>query len=558
MMHPMYAVDNNGNLVLVGVGSFYEPSVKEDAFASYVDALSVPVLAPKESWFKANEVQKDDITAIRVVDSYSVTGTETESWAADEAGIGTIMCYVNGTELTISCDRARGVALNPNSERAFAGFINATELSGQNLLKMERVARATRLFMTSGFTALGDDSWNFARIYTLAYAFSNMPNLSSVNLGKSTLSMIDSVQAMCAGSALLQNFVAPQMRLDGVRVISGMFNGCEALQSINFNESTFAGTTLATNVFDCCRSLETILWPKAVFGKVTNITRMFYQCNSLKTIDLSHADFGQVTSSRGMFASINHSTALTGMQIEEIIGIETLDFSNCTDFTSMFYGCHHLTELDLSKWNVSKGQSFSHMFADMSGLKTLILDDGNGHSWNPVSAVTFNCMFNDNKAEELDISCFASAKPKSLCQMFERYTGNIIGYETLNTSETTEMAQMLMGVNMEVLDLSGYDTRKVSGTIQSGDPQSEAGFADMLTAANYLREICLGVNFDIRGDGTLTEAQAFILPTPDNEYIAGADGYWYEADGTQYDPATPPNPALLGRAVTLYAVNPAG
>ena len=557
-MHPMYVVDKYGNLVLVGVGSFYEPNVEEDAVASYIDALSVPVLAPKESWFKANEVQKDDITAIHVVDKYSVTGAETESWAADEAETGSIMCYVNGTELTISCDRAGGVALNPNSEKAFCGFTNATVFTGQDLLKMERVSRAYQLFMTSGFQELGDDSWNFARVYTMAFAFASMPNLVTVCLGRSTLSKCNSTQTMFASSEKLKNIIAHELRLDNVAVTMSMFNGCTALETINFGSSTFANVATASNMFYGCTSLKGIVWPKATFRAAADISLMFHNCVSLTGIDLSHAEFKNVTTCRGMFSGIDHSTPETGMQLTKIIGIENLDFSHCTDFMSMFYGCHHIAELDLSKWDVSKGTNFSHMFSDTSGLKKLTLDDGNGYAWDPVSAITFNAMFNDCAVETLNISCFASAKAMSLCQMFERLAGTIVGYDRLDTSETTEMAQMFMSTNMEVLDLSGYDTRKVSGSIKSGDMQSEAGFTDMLRAANYLREIRLGGNFDTRGDGTLTEAQAFVLPTPDSAYIPGADGYWYEEDGTQYDPASPPNPALLGRAVTLYAVNPAG
>ena len=552
----------------------------EITIASIIDALSVPVLAPKATWYKGNTA-KADITAIHVVNKYTATGSEVESWAADEAGVGTIMCYVNGTELTICCDRARGIALNPNSDNALSWFTNATVFTGQEFLKMERVSYAYQMCMGSAFTELGDPSWNFARIYSFAFAFCSMPNLTSIDLGKSTLASLDSAQAMFSGDAALKYFIAPELRMDNTRVTMAMFYGCSSLESIDLGESTFDGTVPASNMFNgCtslvsvgmpmatfeavtdasgmfrnCTSLENIAW-KATFAHATDISRMFHKCSALKTIDLSRANLSNVTTCNGMFASVDWSTAETGMHIEKIIGIETLNLSNCADFASMFYGCHHLTELDLSLWNVSKGTNFSHMFADMSGLTKLTLDDGKGNAWNPISAVTFNCMFNDNMTEELDISCFASAKAMSLCQMFERFAGTIVGYDKLDTSETTEMAQMFISTNMEVLDLSGYDTRKVSGSVKSGDTQSEAGFTDMLTSANYLKEIRLGVNFDTRGDGTLSEAQAFVLPTPNSAYIPGADGFWYEEDGTQYDPALPPNPAVLGRAITLYAVKP--
>lgn len=495
------------------------------------DALSVPVLAKEDEWFKRNDnqVKKDQITKIIIEDRHNNEDGEI-SWNADENDIGAIICYYSENVLYICCNRAGGLALNANSYSAFADFKNCTEIIGQALMKMDRVRRAYGLFANSGFTHLGDDSWNFRRAYNMLQAFMLCESVTSINLGMSTLRHANNVKQMFSNCVALEQVIAPKLAIENATNASMMFYKCNSLRELDMHNCTF---TLCTDMSD-----------------------MFSQCQSLTRLDATGWRLQNCTTASSMFAAISQSSPLTGMKIREIVGVGNWGMSACVDFSHMFYGCHYLTDLDLSLWDVSNGENYSHMFADTSGMETLIFDDGQGNAWNPTAANSFNAMFNDCGADTLDISCFKASKAKCLSQMFERFTGKIIGYETLNTSETTEFGQMFMGVTEEVLDLSGYDTRKASGTIQSGDTQGGAGMYDMFTSANYLREIRLGINFDIRGDGTMTTAQAFKLPTPSSEYIDGADGYWYEADGTKYEPDSPPNPAELGRAITLYAVNP--
>lgn len=74
------------------------------------------------------------------------------------------------------------------------------------------------------------------------------------------------------------------------------------------------------------------------------------------------------------------------------LSLETLDLSGWDvskgeTFSDMFYGCKNLKELDITNWDVSNGTNFEHMFYD---CKLLNMDIS---KWNTKSAHTFYGMF---------------------------------------------------------------------------------------------------------------------------------------------------------------------
>lgn len=501
----------------------------EEESKDLCDGLSVPVLKAKQSWYQGSTL-REEIENIVITDNYTETGTEAESWIADDEDSGDITCYVDGTTLIIASNRTGGLAMNANSEFAFAGFTGAVTMTGQELLRVDRVHRGYGLFKNGGFKALGADSWNFRRAYNLIQAFMGCAAMVTANLGQSTLRNVNSLREMFRECTALVEVISPRLAVEDCISTRQMFYDCPYLESVDTGRCTFE--------------------------KCTDMNNMFRGCHSLPYIDCSSWRLRSCVEGQNMFSSLTKSVYLTGMQITEIKGVENFNMGQCTDMSHMFYGCQRLKRLDLSTWDVRKVTDFSHIFADTTAMQELILNDGMGNAWQPESAVSFNAMFNDCGAAVLDVSSFSCAKAMCLSQMFERARGEIVGYELLDTSEATEMVEMFSGTKMEIMDFSGYDTGKVTSTVQSGDVQSLPGMGAFLLDAKYLRRITLGAKFSTVGDGTLTAEQQFTLPVPSADYIEGADGYWYEADGTRYAPDAPPNPAVMSRAVTLHAVDP--
>ena len=116
-------------------------------------------------------------------------------------------------------------------------------------------------------------------------------------------------------------------------------------------------------------------------------------------------------------------------------------------------------------------------------------------------------------------------------QMFEGmpYLTEIKGLETWNTSNAICFAQMFSGCpKLEKLDLSGFDTRKAKadGTYTSQNGSKASCTESMLAGLKSIKEIKLGENFTMSGNGTASANKIGVLPTP-------ASGYWYNAETGQ-------------------------
>ena len=78
------------------------------------------------------------------------------------------------------------------------------------------------------------------------------------------------------------------------------------------------------------------------------------------------------------------------MNLNILINFQNLDTSDCTDFSSMFYGCKSLQNIkELQNWNVSNCTDFSYMFAYCESLQNI----NELETWNVSNGINFSCMF---------------------------------------------------------------------------------------------------------------------------------------------------------------------
>ena len=106
------------------------------------------------------------------------------------------------------------------------------------------------------------------------------------------------------------------------------------------------------------------------------------------------------------------------------------------------------------------------------------------------------------------------------------------------------------------LDLSNWNTLKVSKKYGPNGYVADTGMGDMFKDMRRLQSIKLGSNFSITGDGT---AEGFALPEIDTEYFTNSDGNWYnQTTGQGYAPnAIPTNTAAtysVEKPTTAFAV----
>ena len=211
-----------------------------------------------------------------------------------------------------------------------------------------------------------------------------------------------------------------------------------------------------------------------------------------------------------------------------------LDVSQTTNMMLMFSGCSSLTDLSsLAGWDTSQVTDMGNMFSSMSRITDLSSISG----WNTSSVTNMGGMLAGLTAPiALDLSNWDTSNVTNMGNMFSSSSGiSTVGdLSNWDTSKVTTMDSMFYGCSsLTFLALSGWDTSKVSN------------MDNMCDFCNNLQLVMLGDKWQWVG----TKGY---LPTPDPQYITGADGKWYDTDGNGYAPADIPS----NKAMTYTAVAP--
>jgi surface protein len=230
------------------------------------------------------------------------------------------------------------------------------------------------------------------------------------------------------------------------------------------------------------------------------------------------------------------------------LDVSKWDTSSCTDMSFMFYGCQGPKTIDVSNWDVSNVANFDHMTAH-----SYLVFEG-VDNWAPSSKCTnMNAMFHSLQNTSIDVSKYDTSNVTVFDQMFQNAyeLTEVIGLENFNTSNGVGFSEMFQHCyNIQELNLSSFDTTHA----KDGEPASTNGsftttmslmFQDMYK----LQKISIGKKFSFKGDGTGWDGNYAVLPTPNTEYIEGADGNWYDIDKTPYAAANVPDETVA----TYYA-----
>lgn len=496
--------------------------------------MAYPILAPTNTWYKSSTA-RSTITQINIVNSYTPTGSENESWNADTGNTGSIKCYRTGTVLTIAGNGSGKIAMNADSSYLFSYAISSTSqlnqvfrsctvINGLNLFDSSTVTNLRYAFAYCiALTELDLSSWDVSKVTTLQFAFGanqavGTMALSTLNLsGWNITNSCTSIRAMCQSCASLVSLDVSNWDTSNVTEMRYAFYGCAAL--ININVSNW-------NTSAC-----------------TNMDSMFYHCSSLASLDVSNWNTSACTTFHDMF---NDCTSLSNLDVSN------WDTSSCTNMSFMFYSAYNIKNLDVSKWDVSKVTTFDHMTAH-SGIVL------NGvQNWRTPSAVNMNAMFHNIGNTVIDVSNLDTSNVQIFTQMFEnaRNLTRIIGLENFDTSNGLGFDDMFQRcVSLKELNLSSFDTRKAKdGVLASGNNSTTLTLLNMLLDTPKLEKITFGENFSFNGDGTTT-VNALEIPTPSADNITGADGNWYTRLREPYAPADIPSKTAQTYYASLNLVN---
>ena len=570
--------------------------------------MAYPILAPNSTWYKSNQ-NRSTITQINIVDSYTPTGNENETWNADVGNTGSIKCYRTGTVITIAGNGSGKIAMNADSSYAFSSsgsnrFDVLTTIAGADLLDTSNVTSFERLFyvckklktvdvsnwqtgnvtnMHGTFNQVFEieqipvENWDTSSCENMKYMFQLCLKLKSLDLSKWNVSKVKTMSSMFLGHSAFGDMTITSVNTSGwntssLEDTSGMFQRCPQLTSLDVSswdvskvqtmQSMFMHCSSLTSLdvsnwntsscknmsflFQKCTNLEILDVSKWNTSSVTDMESLFSGCQSLTILDISNWDVSKVTSMQNMFTC--GADYGTNQMSYTALDVSKWNTSSCTNMSFMFYGVDTIGTINVSNWNVSKVTNFDHMFAHSH------INIGDISKWDTSSATNMNGMFHSIQNTTIDVSNFNTSKVFAFGQMFEycNKLTSIIGLENFDTSSGIDFAEMFHGcTQLKELNLSNFDTRNAKdGVNVSTNGGTSLTMYNIVYDTPCLEKITLGENFSFNGDGTTTNASNIaVLPTPDSTYITGADGKWYTVIGTSYLPAEIPSKT----ANTYYA-----
>ena len=364
-------MENNPNMMNKSLVGKIDVGVETNVITNTESSIS------STSKFLNSEVPRQNITTLKVVDNLDIPEGATVVDVSKNSD-NTIKMWYNEADANGNYDITIGsnniIYANPSSTAGL--FSNLTNVTSIDLSNMDTSGMTNMTNMFSGNTSLTNitfgDNFNTSNVTNMVSMFNNCSNIESLDL-----SMFDtsSTQAfggtngyagMFKGCSTLISLDLSSFDTSNVTDMSGMFWGCNSLENLNLSSFNTSNVTNMNSMFNNCKSLKNLDLSNFDTSNVTNMVMMFYGCSSLKSLDLSSFNTSSVTSMRGMFL---YDNALTS------INLSSFDTSKVTNMGDMFEYCDNLTVLDLSSFDTSNVKIMYYMFNRNKNLKTIYVSD---------------------------------------------------------------------------------------------------------------------------------------------------------------------------------------
>jgi surface protein len=343
---------------------------------------------------------------------------------------------------------------------------------------------------------IGSKDWYMPKNTTMKGMFQNCVALESVDVHNWEIPNVTSTWDMfCGCTALITVPGIGNWDFGSVDYAISMFNGCTNLQYLD----DLSGWDMR-KVYDFgfmfykCKKLQALegigAWK---FENLEKAMCLFMDCKSLTELDIANWNMSKVQTFNHMFASDDQNKG--DMKFKKL-DLSKWDTSSATNMGSMFYGCGQLTELDLSDWNMPNLTTVTHMFADCYKLEKI---DVSG--WQTPSLVCMDAMFNHcTSLQTIDMSSFDTSNVKEFSQMFEvcQSLTKINGLEKWDTSNGMTFAEMFSSCSsLTELDLSNFNTRNANenGFYMAAPRDDYECFESMFSGMTALTKLTVGENF---------------------------------------------------------------
>ena len=448
-------------LLSVPLGVFHAPQIAEAAGG-------IPTLAAGDTW-NQSATAKSTVTTINIVDTYLITGDESEAWDASAAQDGSVMAFISadGKTLTIAGNGSGKIMANENSQALFGStewskrWVNLATINGISLLDVSNTTNLSYLFAYSQHmnnpTGLG--TWNTHSVTDMSYAFaywlsSTFPDIASWDTSSVTtmrcmfdvngisafdidewdVSKVEDMYAMFRGGEMTSIDLS-SWSTSSLKDIGALLALCSNLTTVNVSNLETGLITNMDEVFNGCTSLTSIIglesWDTS---SATSMCAMFVNCSVLPSINVSSFDTNKVTDMSKMFMQCK---ALTNLQ-----GVETFITSQVTNMDNMFARCYALTSLDIDHFDTSKVETMNSMFDSDSALQNVDVSQ-----WDVSSLVHARRMFeNCSSLSVIDVSRWDIQRLSTAQYMFNGCksvtTLDVSGWKLGNMTDSTSTPYM--------------------------------------------------------------------------------------------------------------------
>lgn len=369
-------------------------------------------------------VQKDAVKAIHVVTEYK--GNSVSAWTIDEM----VFYFTEEGEVYIAV--GPGVHMVGSMHRAFADFINATQLTGLELLETSLVTDMSYLFTNSAFESIDISTWDTGSVSNFSHMLYETHQTYSVNMDNLDLSNVVDASYLFANCTAVSELSLRNVDTSHILNMDSMF--------MNVGANAFKGAT-------------------ALYGTI----------DTSSCVNMAH-----------MFdtARLTNMTALT----------KTFNTANVTNMEAMFYHSLNLYELDLSGWDVSKVTNMTDMFNDIICLKYLNMEGWAPSSLEKADRMFRNCnnllafnqwgaapkiqstesMFeNCFEMKDLDITCFDGATIENAEKMF--YGLENVSHIYCNGFSVVNHAYDMFAWCISIASPTAYDRMNISSDMANTD-----------------------------------------------------------------------------------------
>ena len=363
-------MENNSNMMNKSLVGKIDVGVETNVITNTESSIS------STSKFLNSEVPRQNITTLKVVDNLNVPEGATVV-DVSKNGDNTIKMWYNEADANGNYDITIGsnntIYANPSSTSGL--FSNLTNVTSIDLSNMDTSGMTNMSNMFSGNTLLTSinfgDNFNTSNVNNMRAMFNDCNSLKKLDLSGFNTSDVTSMDSMFRKCKSLKNIDLSNFDTTNVITMAYMFEECSSLTNLDLSSFGTSKVKLMNDMFYNCSNLLSLDLSNFDTSNVTNMTNMFWKCNALITLDLTNFDTSNVNNMGSMFRDC---ASLTNLDLS------SFDTSNVNNMGSMFRDCASLTNLDLSSFDTSNVINISHMFRNCSLLTILDLSSFNTSS----------------------------------------------------------------------------------------------------------------------------------------------------------------------------------